>query len=173
MKPILIRGAEPELTGRQKKALREIAGRALDGTAGAVDVVRLPDREKIRGDMLEMLEGGGWTFSDRKIQGFENEDVTAVGGSVHPHVDHGLGLFAIMPLVLSGGYRGGLNGAGHCYLDHDRFSLSTPHGWVDGTPGDIIVFNGDVWHSWACNRCCAMYSMAVKKLRKCGVAKSA
>jgi hypothetical protein len=162
MKPILITADPIRFNKEQKKILKEFAGTLMDGEIDSGNRVDLPGYQKVREHMLSLLEKEGWSYSDRRVM-YANEDLTVVGGSVVPHIDSSLGMFAVMPLLFNGG-------SGSRHWDRrdaliGEFSLATAHGHVIGTLGDIMVFNADVWHAWICNQCCVMYSMTVKKKR--------
>ena len=162
MKPILITADPIQFNKEQKKVLKGFAGSLMDGEVDVGNRIDLPGYQTVREHMLSLLEEEGWFYSNRRVL-YSNEDLTIASGSVSPHTDSGLGVSAVMPLLLNGG-------SGSRYWDRldapiGEFSLATAHGYVSGSLGDIIVFNADVWHAWICNHCCVMYTMTVKKKR--------
>jgi hypothetical protein len=161
MKPVAVK-TKLKLSEAQKKALRDCMGRRMDGEVDVVHKTALPEWEEVRELMLSELRRDGWEFSNRRTP-YSNEDITVAGGSVFPHNDSGFGTIAVMPLAFGGGH----NKIFSRYAgETEEFSLVTKHGWVIGQAGEILIFNADIWHSWICNRCCAMYTMTVKRLRK-------
>jgi len=164
MKPIVIK-AKIRPTKAQAGELKGLVGKDMNGGVDVASRSYLPDHAQFRERVLSALREKGWDYSNRRTP-YGNEDITLAGGSIMPHDDPGWGAVAILPLAFSGGYLGHPR-IKELGIDADEeFSLVTKHGWVIGRTGDIIIFNADVWHAWVCNRCCAMYSLTVKRLRK-------